>query len=168
MMKTVIALVLTFILFVTFGSANAQMAKEGKGSSTNTYSGTFKAVPLDEDRFVAVYENTGVLTSDSGEGPFHSMSSRGVGIIYFEKGVGKTLGYIVLTDPEDDKVLIEIKENATRPAPSPNSGTGKYIGGTGKFAGIEGTLQYQRWYVGPTVEGTYQAIAKGKGSWKLP
>ncbi len=167
-MKGIIAFVLNFVLFLAFGSANAQMAKEGKGSSTNMYSGTFKVLPLDQDRFVAVYENTGALTSDSGEGLFHNMSSRGVGIVYFEKGVGKTLGYIVLTDPEGDKVLVEIKEDTTRPAPSPNSGTGKYIGGTGKFAGIEGTLQYQRWYVGPEAEGTYQAISKGKGSYKLP
>jgi hypothetical protein len=153
------------VAFVPF--SGAEMAKEGTGSTTNAYSATFKVVPLEKDRLVMTYEALGVLTSDTGKGPFHNMSTHNVGIIYFEKGVGKLLGFVTCTDRDGDKVFIEISEDATKPAPTPNSGSGKYIGGTGKFAGIEGTMEYTRWYMRPAVKGTAQAIAKSKSSWKI-
>jgi len=78
------------------------------------------------------------------------------------------MGYITLTDPDGDKVLIELKEDNTKPPPAVNSGTGKYLCGTGKFAGIEGTTEYKRWYVRPATKDTFQAIAKSKGTWKIP
>jgi hypothetical protein len=169
MRKIIVASLLAIVLSVAFGAvANAEMAKEGTGSSTSMYSGTFKIIPLDKDHYVITYQNKGVSVSDTGKGPFHNMSLYNVGTIYFEKGVGRVLGYITLTDPDGDKVLIEIKEDNTKPAPAMNSGTGKYLCGTGKFAGIEGTMEYKRWYVRPATKDTYQAIAKTKSSWKIP
>lgn len=169
MKKIIIALIFTLVFSVALGPvAIAEMAKEGTGSSTAMYSGTFKIVPLDENHYVVTYQNKGVSVSDTGEGPFHNMSLYNVGVIYFENGVGRVLGYITLTDPDGDKVLVEIREDNTKPAPAVNSGTGKYIYGTGKFTGIEGTMEYKRWYVRPATKDTYQAIAKTKGSWKIP
>jgi len=159
------------ILFVMVGvtqTSRAEMAKEGTGSWTSMYSGTFNLVPVDQNHFVITYENKGVLVSDSGGGPFNNMSIYNVGTIYFENGVGKLLGYITCTDPDGDKVLIEIREENAKLAPAVNSGTGKYIYGTGKFAGIEGSMEYKRWYVRPATKDTYQAISKSKGSWKIP
>jgi hypothetical protein len=60
--------------------ANAEMAKEGSLSGTVTYAGTHKVIPLVGENFILVYENTGVRVSDSGEGPFHGMSTRNVGV----------------------------------------------------------------------------------------
>lgn len=169
MRRTIMASVLTFVLLGTFGLvANAQMAKEGTGSTTTMYSGTPKHIPIDKDHFVIIYQTEGVTVSDTGKGPFHNMSHRNVGIIYFEKGVGKLLGYIILTDLDGDKVLIEIREDKTQLPPAVNSGTGKYIHGTGKFSGIEGTMEYKRRYLRPATKETFQAISKAKGRWKLP
>jgi hypothetical protein len=82
--------------------------------------------------------------------------------------VGRTPGYITLTDPDGDKVLIEIREDNAKPLHAVHSGTGKYLCGTGKFAGIEGTTEYKRWYVRPATEDTFQAIAKVRSTWKIP
>ena len=169
MRKIVLVSILALFVLVAFVPVStAEMAKEGTGSTTSIYSGTFKTVPLDENHLVLTYQNKGAIVSDTGEGPFHNMSLYNVGIIYFENGVGKLLGYITCTDPEGDKVLIEIREDSTKLPPAANSGTGKYIYGTGKFTGIEGTMEYKRWYLRPATKDTYQAIGKSKSSWKIP
>jgi hypothetical protein len=73
-----------------------------------------------------------------------------------------------MTAPDGDKVIVELKEDKTLPAPNVNKGTGKFVGGTGKFAGIEGTMEYTRYYVKPAKKGTVQAVAHTKSHWKLP
>lgn len=167
----ILASILTLFILVSFTQPSiAEMPKEGTGSATMMYSGTFKMFSPDENHQIVTYENTGVLVSDNGKGPFNNMSTHNVGTIYFENGVGKLLGYVTCTDPDGDKVVIEIKETNAKPAPAPdgNSGTGKYLYGTGKFAGITGTTQYKRWYFYPAIKDTYQAISKSKSSWKIP
>jgi hypothetical protein len=169
MRKIIVASLLAMVFSVAFGAvANAEMAKEGTSSGTCMYSDPFEMIPLDKDHTVVTYENKGVCVSDTGKGPFHNMSLYNVGTMYFEKGVGRVLGYITLTDPDGDKVLIEYKEDNTKPPPGMSSGTGKYLYGTGKFAGIEGTMEYKRWYVRPATKDTTQQISKTKGAWKIP
>jgi hypothetical protein len=131
------------------------------------YAGTHKIIPLDKERYVLVYDNKGVRVSDTGEGPFHNMSTWNVGVIYFEKGIGRLRGYIIDTDPEGDKVIMELTETATHPSTKPTSGTAKIIGGTGKFEGIQGNMEYTRESMRPSAKGTHQAYSKGKGSWKI-
>jgi hypothetical protein len=168
MKRTIMASVIIAVLMVwSVPFANSAMANEGTGSTTSMYSGTFNVVPIDENHFVMIYDNKGVTVSDSREGPFNNMSLYNVGSIYFENGVGKLLGYVTMTDPEGDKVLVEIREDGAKLAPAVNSGAGKYIYGTGKFKGIQGTMEYKRWYVRPATKDSYQAISKSQSSWKI-
>jgi hypothetical protein len=169
MRKIIVASLLAMVFAVAFGAAaNAEMAKEGTGSGTCIYSGTFEMIPLDKDHLVVTSECKGACVSDTGKGPFHNMSLYDVATVYFEKGVGRVRGYITLTDPDGDKVLVEIKEDDTKHPPAMTSGTGKYLCGTGKFTGIEGTVEYKRWYVRPATKDTYQGITKVKNNWKIP
>jgi hypothetical protein len=169
MKKTSAVLIMSFFLFASWSLiAGAEMIKEGTGTGTNVYTATSTVAPLDKERFAMTYEAIGVNLSDTGEGPFHNMSTHNVGVIYFDKGVGKLLGYMTMTDPDGDKVLVEIKEDKTLPPPNPNKGTGKFIGGTGKFAGIEGTVEYTRYYTRPSKEGVAQAVSHSKATWKIP
>jgi hypothetical protein len=163
-MASILALVV-LVAFVPF--SNSEMATQGTGSTTNMYSTSYKVIPLEKDIMIITYESLGVLINDSGEGAFNNMSTYNVGIIYFEKGVGKLLGYMTCTDKDGDKTFIEINEDATKPAPNPNSGTGKFIGGTGKYTGIEGTMEYKRWDLRPAAKGTSQGISKTKATWKI-
>jgi len=168
MKRTILISVLALAVMVAFVPiANAEMAKEGSLDGTVTYAGKHKIIPLDKDRFVIKYENFGVRVSASGGGPFHGMSTRNTGVIYFENGVGKTRGYIIYTDKDGDKVIMELNEDAAQMAPKPSSGTGEIIGGTGKFEGIQGTMEYTRRNMRPAADGTHQAVARGTGSWKI-
>jgi hypothetical protein len=168
--RTLAAIFALFILVAFTQPSIAEMPKEGSGSSTTIYSGTFTAVPADEGHYVVHYTNKGVMVSDEKNSPFNNMSVYNVGTMYFENGIGRLTGYMTCTDPEGDKVVIEIKETNSKPAPAPggNSGTGKFLFGTGKFSGIEGTTEYTRWYVYPATKDTYQAIGKSTATWKIP
>jgi hypothetical protein len=168
MKKIIVAIVGMLFLSVVFGPVvYAQMPKEGTFSGTNTYAGTQKIMPLDKDRFVMVYDNMGVRMEDSGQGPFNGMSTHNVGVIYFEKGVGKLRGYITNMDKDGDQVLVELTEEASQLGGKPTNGTGKIIGGTGKFTGIEGGYEYTRSTMRPVINGTHQAVSKFKGIWKI-
>ena len=167
MNKIIIAVVGTFFLSVAFGLvANAQIPNEGTFSGTNTYAGTHKVFPLDKECFVMVYDNMGVRADDSGQGPFHGMSSHNVGVLYYEKGVGRLRGYITNVDKDGDKVLTELTEEGGQFG-KPTNGTGQFIGGTGKFTGIQGGFEYTRTNLRPVADGTHQAVSKFKGSYKI-
>lgn len=168
MKKMILTSILTLVLFVAFGpTAYAEMAKEGTLSGTTTYAGNHKIIPLDKQNFVIVYENMGVRVSDTGKGPLHGMSTLNVGVMYFENGVGRLRGYIFNTDKDGDKIIMELTEEASQLAPKPTSGKAKIIGGTGKFKGIQGEMEYTRINMKPAKKGTHQAISKGTGTWKI-
>jgi hypothetical protein len=170
MKKAAIMQVVCFIASFSLGwNANAQMPKERRFDITNTYAGTHKVFPIDKDHYVIYFENTGVVVSNSGEGPFHKVGSHNMGIMYFEKGVLRLTSYFSITDKDGDKVLWMFTETGSKPSPpNPVNGTGKIIWGTGKFTGIQGTMEYTRQNVRPAADGTHQAIATAKGTWKLP
>lgn len=68
MRRIIVALILVSFLLVTLVPvANAEMAKEGTGSTTAIYSGTYKVMPLEKDTSVVTFEHTGVLTNDTGK-----------------------------------------------------------------------------------------------------
>jgi hypothetical protein len=168
--KTLSAIIALFILAAFTQPSIAEMPKEGSGSATTIYSGTFTAAPADKEHYVVHYTNKGGMVSEEKNSPFNNMSVYNVGTMYFENGVGRLTGYMTCTDPEGDKVVIEITETNSKPAPAPggNSGTGKFIYGTGTFKGIEETTEYQGWYVHPATQDTYQAIGKSTAAWKIP
>jgi hypothetical protein len=168
MKKIIMALILAFVLLVAFVPlSNAEMAKEGLLSGTNTYAGTYKVIALDKKNYVFTYENRGVRVSDSREGPFHGMSTHNVGVFCYENGVGRLKGYLFNLDKDGDKVVMELTEEGITLEPGPKSGTAKIIGGTGKFKGIEGNLEYTRRSMKPIEKGTFQSISRGKGTWKI-
>jgi hypothetical protein len=169
MKKCIFIFALSLILSISFGwNAIAQIPKEGTFSGTNTYSGTFKVFPIDKERFIMYYENTGVRVDDTGGGPFHKVATHNVGIQYFEKGVGRLRGYYSMIDKDGDKVVYELTETESKLGLNPVNGTARIIGGTGKFTGIQGDMDYTRQNVRPVADGTFQAISTGKGNWKLP
>jgi hypothetical protein len=168
MKRVIVASILSFVLLLAFGMvAYGEMAKEGSLSGTNTYAGNHKATSLDEKRFILVYENMGVRASDTGEGPFHGMSTRNQGIMYFENGIGRLRGYLISVDKDGDKMMTELTEENSQFGGPPTSGTGKIIGGTGKFKGIQGEYKYTRQNLKPVAEGTHQAVSKFKGTYKI-
>jgi hypothetical protein len=89
--------------------------------------------------------------------------------MYFEKGIGRLRGYFTVTGKNGDKLLRELPEAGAEPSPpNPAKGTVKVVGGTGKFTGIQGSMEYTRENLRPFADWTHQAICKYRGNWKLP
>jgi hypothetical protein len=169
MIKITLKSIHILLFLIAFGSiVDAEMAKQGTVSGGGMWGGTHTMIQIDEDHLVVPYENTGVWISDTGEGPFNNLSTRNLGILYYEKGIGRLLGYYIMMDPEGDTVVMEIKETESSLEPKPIKGTGKIVSGTGKFSGIVGSVEYTRWELRPVAEGTHQGMSKSKMSWKLP
>jgi hypothetical protein len=96
------------------------------------------------------------------------MSSNCAGVSLWNKGVGTAIGFCIGLAPNGDKTLFEVRQENMKPGPGLRTGTWKYIGGTGKFAGIEGGGEYTTYLVRPAADGTYQTVNRNKGNYKLP
>ena len=169
MKKALLLGVATFFLFASVGNIFCEeMAKEGTGSGRDFASGIWKGYPLEEGTQFMTWEQKGVMLDDDPKSPFHNMSSNCAGVQLWNKGVGTTLGYCIGLAPDGDKTLFEVKQENLKPGPGLKKGTWKYIGGTGKFVGIEGEGEYTNYGVRPAADGTYQTVGKNTGSWKIP
>ncbi len=168
MKKHILTLGLSIIFLTGLGlDAIAQMSDEGTFSGTLIYAGTYRTIPIDKERLILTYENTGVRVEDSKTGPFHQVSTHNIGVMYFEKGVGVLRGYLTWVDKDGDKVTWELTETDSKLGPVPTKGTAKAIAGTGKFTGIQGSMEYTRQTLRPIADMTNQAISWSKGNWKI-
>jgi hypothetical protein len=126
-------------LFVIFGLAGQPSAEtQITSTGTNYGSSTMKISPIDNGIWVGTAEQMGIRVDDTGEGPFHMMSTDIQLILYGDKTGVHYRGYETHVDKDGDKVLWEIWDF---PAGT-RTGKGKIIGGTGKFEGIEGTMDF--------------------------
>jgi hypothetical protein len=168
MKKMIIALVLGIVLLAVFGpEAKAQVPKEGSTSSTLAYSGTFKALPMGQERVQITYELMGVMIGDTVEDFNHNSSQRCLGACHVVKGEFKDgSGFCVQTRPDGDQIFGTYKEVGK--LGGMYKGTFTIVGGTGKLVGIQGSTEYSGTMVRPAAEGTFQGYERGKGQYKLP
>jgi hypothetical protein len=163
---------LLFCVFVisawVLGSVNAQSNEVTESVNTSFYA-TFKMLPLGPDRGYMPWENFGVVVSDTGEGLFHAATIRCFGANFGEKGSFEGEGYCAYTLKDGEKVFSSIKIGGKMGMPMPPAqGTAKMIGGTGKYAGIEGRVEYTSYTLRPSAEGIGQSLNRGKITYKLP
>jgi len=168
MKKTVFVLVSAIVLLAVFGpDANAQGPKEASTSFNIVYSGTFKALPMGQERLQNTYEIMGVAIGDTPEDFHHNASFRCVGGFHAVKGEFKDdSGSCVFTRPDGDKIFSTYK--AAGKMGGEAKGTFTIVGGTGKLVGIQGDGEFPRFAVRPAAEGTFQGYARWKGQYKLP
>ena len=123
---------------------------------------TLKGAPLDQEHWVGSQELMGIRVDDSGKGPFHNLATHIVIITFYDKGVGKMRGYETHTDKDGDKVVWEISGVDDPQHPGTMNGTGKILAGTGKFAGMDGTMTFVVQGMKGFPEGTFRTICKEK------
>jgi len=156
------------IILVAFGTeAKAQISKEGAILETCAYSGTFKALPMGEERLQMTTESMGVSRSDTGEGLVHNASFRCLGAFNAVKGEwndGRTS--CVMIRPDGDQIFLAMKSSGKLGGGS--KGTLTIVGGTGKLVGIQGSAEFTTFDARPAAEGTFQGYIKWKGQYKLP
>src|SRR5438094_5136682 len=164
---TTASLIAAVLVLMLAASAEAQMAKEGDLSGTHSMSGTFKATKIGDDFLLVTSESMGFIVSDSGAGPFNDLSGRCVSQVLYVKGVGRNRGHCVYLDRGGDQWLLEFEASAQKLGATTVNGTAKYLGGTGKFAGVRGEGEYTYTPMRPVAEGTYQGYSKFKGHYWL-
>ncbi len=136
-MKWRVAAIFCLVLVVALGG-QAFGQTQVTSTGTNYGSTTWKVMPIDQDHMVFIGEQVGVRVDDTGKGPFHNMATHIAMIMYMEKGEFVYHGYETHADKDGDKVIWEIWDF---PAGT-NRGKGKIIGATGKFEGMEGTMDF--------------------------
>ncbi len=146
---TVFCLVLAFALG---GQAFSQTRVTFKG--TNYASSTLKAMPVDKDHVVLVGEQLGLETNN--QPAFNNMSTHFSLIVFGDNGVFHFHGYGVYADKDGDTILVEIWDSP----PGFDGGKGKIMGGTGKFAGIEGTAEFANEHPRPWPEASGRVICR--------
>ena len=168
-MKAYMALILTLVLLITSGSVIAEeMAKEGMISGTSTTHGTYKAIAMPKESVQLNYECWGVGISDTGEGLLHNSTYHCLGSLYAVKGIFKNdFGLCEYTLADGNKLYMTFEGAGEFGKPS-GKGSWTIIGGTGKYQGITGSGEMERFDLRPAAEGTFQSYSKDKGSWKLP
>ena len=130
------AAVLCLALFVGLGGqafAQTQMTSTG----VNYGSSDMKVMPIDQEHLVLMGEQLGVRVDDSGKGPFNNLATHIAMIMYMDKGAVRYYGYETHVDKDGNSMIWEIWG-----LPGTNKGKGKLIGATGKFAGMEGTVDF--------------------------
>jgi hypothetical protein len=111
MKKVIMVMGLCFLFSIFFSlEAMAQLPKEGTASTLSSFSGTFKALPMGQERVQINYEVLGVNLIDSGEGILHNASFRCLGSLHAVKGKYEDdSGFCVYTRPDGDQAFQTFK-----------------------------------------------------------
>lgn len=107
------------------------------------------------------FETLGVRVNDNADDPFHEASVQIVGVLYRGKDGARLRGFETWTDKNGDKLIWEIKEKkASVSPPGTSPGTAEVFAGTGKYVGMQGTMDWLLRYPKAFPEGTGRGICK--------
>jgi len=167
MRKIIVSSILAAAILVAFiPLVNAEMAKEGSTSGKTYWVTKYTILPMGKGLAQINYEGWGVAVSDAGEGLLHNASSHVVGGLLAIKGVYKNdSGLVSLTRPDGDKIFL--KYDTSGVAGKSGKGTFTYVGGTGKFVGIQGSGEFTRHMLRPPDKGFGSSISVTKSNWKI-
>jgi hypothetical protein len=170
MIKVSTALILALLLLVTAGPViGAEMAKEGSGEGRNVYTGTFKVIPMANERVQMNYEVFGLVADSDSGSPLHNATFHCLGALHAVKGLyDNDFGFCSYTRPDGDMVYLTYEATGMLGGKG-GKGTVTLVGGTGKYAGIQGSGEFDRLPgFRPAAKGTFQGINKSKLNWKIP
>ncbi|MGA3209388.1 MAG: hypothetical protein ABSE05_16390 [Syntrophales bacterium] len=171
MRKSILLLVLSLVLLLTFGVNVYAQNKEVSEPGTTTYYVTSKVLPLGEGILYFAYEATGLTVNDTGGGLFHNATVRTLGGMKIEKNEFKNeRGWGVWNLQGGDKVFgtYEMAGNVNPGGVSFAKGMFTITGGTGKAAGIKGSFEMTRRTARSTLEGVGISYSKGTIKYILP
>lgn len=135
-----------------------------KGSWTAT--GTAQTLDLGESRSASILRLRGTIVAESTGGLARALQSDCVGL-RLQDGDMSGIGRCVWTDSDGDRVFSEVTGAL---AGEVSKVHGLFVGGTGKYTGLEGAYELKwRYFRGVEEEGTIHGYSASlTGSWKLP
>lgn len=138
-----IALTILVLAISWAGQAHSQDQNELTFSGTHYYGHTPKVYKLSEGQIIIQFETLGVRVNDNGQGPFHESSVHITGILYRGKDGNRLRAFETWTDKDGDKLIWELVDKKMENAPPGTTpGTGKVFSGTGKYAGMQDTMDF--------------------------
>ena len=149
------------VMSATFGVAE-ELAK--RGTYSGVYGWSYSASPhqIEEGHLFIQDIYKGTFFNDAGKGFLHESSMVCPAVTDIVNGKGTARGYGICTDKDGDKAFC-VWEGKIAPGTEFN-GTFQWIGGTGKYTGIQGNNTFRATMIGATKQG--RGIFKGE--WRLP
>jgi hypothetical protein len=149
--------------------AQQQLAPEG--TFTITYTGVntspVQAISIGKDQDMTVAVSTMTAVNDAGNGLLHQTAGRCLMSVVIDKAA-KTLdqhGYCTYTDAEGHQ-LHERVDFDKAALGAVVVGKGQWIGGTGKFAGMQGEFEIRHSSIKSAVDGVIQGTGKKVGAYR--
>ncbi len=126
-------------------------------------------VSLSDDRHMGIAENFMTATNASGKGLLHNLTGRCIGwfIVYKSSASYEFHGHCNYIDADGDTVF-EKADFDVQPLDSLRVGTGKWLGGTGKYTDLSGVFEIRTSPLKPIREGFVQGIGTKQGNYSLP
>jgi hypothetical protein len=160
----------TLLLALAIPGASAQqMPTEGKFSITYTLTNAapVKPISIGKDTEMTVSSSMMSAVNDAGSGLLHNMTGRCLSAVVTDKAA-KTIeghGYCSYADADGDQVFE--KTDYKQPIGPTILIQGQWIGGTGKYSGLEGTFEIHHSPLKAALDGTVQGVGKKIGSYKI-
>ncbi len=146
---------------------SAPLPREGKLSATQVLSGSVVIVPLGKDMARFSYDVMGIRTGTDESDLFHNATVRCIGALTMvNNAFDDESGNCVVTRPDGDQAISSYTNAGKVGAEA--KGTWRFIAGTGKLAGIQGSGEASRVGFRPAAQGTTQSLGKVTGTYKLP
>jgi len=169
-MKTRLSVISVLIMLSVFGVNNIALGQSAVTELfTVSFYGTYKVMQSVPGSAYVTWESFGVIVDDSGQGLFHKATVRLIGRTIYEKEgwTGDFYGTYTMKDGEKVFSSGKMSGKVTTP-PAPSSGTLKLLGGTGKYAGIQGSAEFVSNPLRPPAEGAMHSYSKTKMTYTLP
>ena len=156
------------MLLPTGAALAADLAPEGKIDATWTYVNAPLAMPTDGGQEFMMGEATVILIGKSPGSLLDHMSERCMmsGPNDPKSGAFKLTGRCTYRDGDGDMIFATDEESGASFS-DPASGTGKFVGGAGKYAGITGGYDYTDEFFVEVKPGVFGGGGTKKGSYKI-
>jgi hypothetical protein len=168
MKRTWIVLLALFFFFVSLSYvAGAELAKQGEGTLRMAHTGTYKLLPMGNDRSEAIFEASGLVVEAPENSPLYKASYLVFGSSHRVKDDYEERGSVRYTRPDGDEVFLTYE--AKGKVGSERKSKATFVGGTGKCAGITGAMEATGITgIKPPKEGMSAGSSTGKFNWKIP
>jgi hypothetical protein len=136
MCKATALLVFSLLLAILFSSVGAQqLPKSGTIAVHTGWKSSGEALEVAEKRMQGHGSVIGITFNDKGSGPLHGGPATCFYTFFLVEGVVKNKGYCAFGDTDGDRIFTDWHGGN---APEGSEGVNMIVGGTGKYAGVQG------------------------------
>jgi hypothetical protein len=128
------------------GAGAQQLPKSGSFNIHTGWKDTGVALEVADKRMQGQGMVTGVTFNDKGSGPLHTGPANCSYTFMAVEGAGKSKGFCTFSDVDGDRIFTDFTGMNTPDGQA--NGVNEIIGGTGKYAGIQGSGPWKCKYVG--------------------